>query len=207
MECDCGRVDLPETTWTGRGLVTEDRIVVPGTRCLYSLPTDGSGEWRKTPLPAFSVGTEPHAPPANLFVHGPYLVVCFEGGIEVFASLEALHELAQAAGDPLERADLLVQAGDLVAALDILGPMCIDEARPKPERKKLARRALALVRDVALARARHSARDESLKLLDRTKSWFRSRDLRLQWQLLRIELFQTCTKPTRLLASERSSTT
>ena len=67
----------------------------------------------------------------------------------------------------------------------------VDESKPKPERKKIARRTLSLVRDVTLARASHSARSEALKLLARTKDWFWSRDLKLQWQLLRIEVFQT----------------
>lgn len=185
-------VEAPEPTgWMGRGLVTEDRLVIPGTRCLYSLPVDGQGRWRKTLLPAFSVGTDPHAPPANLFAEGPYLAVGFEGGIEVFASLEALRELAQAATDPIERANLLVQAGDLVVALEILGPLCLDASRPKQERKRVARRVLALVRELVLARARVAAREEALELLDRTKEWFPWRDLQLQLQLLRIELFQT----------------
>ena len=180
----------PEAPWTGRGIVTEDRVVVPGTRAVYTLPAEG-GEWRKSQLPSFSIGTEPEAPPANLYAHGPYMVACYEGGIEVFASLEALHELAQAATDPAERADLLVQAGDLMTAIDVLGPLSLDENRTKPERKKIARRTLALVRDVVLARASHAARTEALALHARTEPWFWSRDLRLQWQLLRIELFQT----------------
>jgi hypothetical protein len=182
-------VDAPESTWTGRGVVTEDRVVMPGTRAVYTLPADG-GEWRRTELPSFSIGTDPYAPPANLYVHGPYLVACYEAGIEVFASLEALHELAQAATDPIQRADLLVQAGDLMTALEVLGPLCVDQSKPEPEREKIARRTLSLVRDVTLARASHSARDEALSLLTRTQEWFWTPDLKLQWQLLRLEVFQ-----------------
>ena len=184
-------IDAPGSLgWMGRGLVTADRVVLPGVRCLYSMRTDGQGSWRKTPLPAFSVGTDPPAPPANLFAQGPYLAVGYEGGVEVFASLDALRELAQAAGDPAARAELLVQAGELQAAIDVLGGLIADGERSKGDRKRFARRALGLARDRTLELARDGARDRALALLDRTKQWFTWRDLKLQWQLLRIELFQ-----------------
>lgn len=183
-------IDMPESAWGGRGLVTDDRIVLPGSRSLYSLPADGSGTWRKTQLPPFSVGQNPLSGEMNLFASGPYLVACYAGGIEVFASLEALRELAMEAADPLERADFLVQAGDLIAAIDAMAPLCTDGTKPAAERKKITKRALALVRHVVLDRSDGRSHDTALQLLDRAGTWVESRDLRLQWQLLKVEFYQ-----------------
>ena len=181
---------MPESAWDGRGLVTDERVVIPGKRAVYSMPVDGNGTWRRTPLPPFSVGQNPLAGEMNLFADGPYLVACYAGGIEVFASLEALRELAQESSDPLERAGLLVQAGDLVTAIGVLEPLCLDESAPLETRKKLTRRALALVRDVVLQRGPESTLEDSLALLGRARTWVESRDLLLQWQLLKVEMYQ-----------------
>jgi hypothetical protein len=184
-------IDVPESGWTGRGLVSGDLVALPGTGCVYWLDTSlAERVWRRAALPPFSIGTAPLDGPVNLFAHGPYLMACAESGIEVFAALAALRELAQATVDPRERADLLVQAGELRAALDLLGELSTDPALAPEQRRALVRRALALVRDVVLQLAAEEARGEALALLDRARQWIASQDLLLQWQLLRIELFQ-----------------
>ena len=191
-------VDTPTGQWEGRGLVSEQVILLPGDRAIYGRAADGSGGWRRVDLPKFFVGREPLTRPANLFASGPHVVVSHAGGVEVFASPEALQELASAATDLERRAALLVQAGDLVAAIEILGPLAADESRTAAERDATARRVLALARDVVLARAAHGAaagaaqraRDDALALMDRCRAWLTQRDLLLRWQLLRIELFR-----------------
>jgi tetratricopeptide (TPR) repeat protein len=182
------------SAWHGRGFVLDDLIAVPGDRCVYTLPLRGNGaergagEWQRIPLRTAAVGAAPLEGASNLFVHGPYLVACYEGGIELHASLQALHELAQQTEDPEARAGWLTQAGDLVAAVAALEGLIADAARPEPERARAARRALPLVRDVALAMAAHAARAESLAMLQRCAEWPLSRGDRLQWQLARIEV-------------------
>jgi outer membrane protein assembly factor BamB len=183
-------VEVPEKGWSGRGLVTEDLAVLPGSQCIHSIAADGRGGWHRTPLPAFSVGRKPLFGPANLFARGPYLVACHESGVEVFASLQALHELCLGSADPEQQAELLVQAGDLAAAIEVLTPLCRDTTRSEAEHKKIARRTLMLVRGVVLAR-HGMPREDALRVLDRAREWIRTRDLLLQWQLVRIELMQS----------------
>ena len=170
-------------------------VLLPGDRYVYALPASGEGEWRRVELPGFSIGREPLMGPAHLFAKGPYLVVSYEGGVETFASLTTLQDLARTAADPLERAALLIQAGNLRAAIEILGPLAANEQLAEDERAQHGWRVLGLVRDVVLAMATHAARDDALALMDRAKGWLPTRDLMLQWQLLKLETFQTLREP------------
>lgn len=180
--------------WNGRGFVTESLIAMPGERCFYTLdvsggPTDAR-TWRSTDLTPAAVGSAPLDGQSNLFAAGAYVAVCFEAGVAVFGCLPVLQELAQATDEPGARATLLVQAGELEAAVGVLEGSILDASRPQADRSLAVRRALALALDVAMTKARRAEREPALAMLARCEAWSLGRDLRLQLQLARVEVLR-----------------
>ncbi len=184
-------LESPEPTWRGRGVVTEEHVVLPGDRSLWLARTDGtSKEWASVPLSKFLIGREPLQGEFNLFLHGPYVAACYQGGIELFGSRNQLHDLAAATRDPGERATMLLQTGDYAGGLEAFGEALTSEGLSAELRGRLARRALTVMREFSIALANDGAHDEAIALLDRCKTWIRDPDLRVRWQLTRLELFR-----------------
>lgn len=181
-------IDGDATAWYGRGVVTDDWVVLPGDRCLRVLSLRGKREWRKVALPAFTQSDAPLSGPCNVFLDGPYLAVAYEAGIELYADVRALQESARASTDPLERASLLVQAGDLMGAIDALeaGLRDADEAA----RPRIASRIVTLAREAALTMVTLGARGQALELLGRVRPHAEAGRLLGQWHLARLEAFK-----------------
>jgi hypothetical protein len=155
---------------------------MPGDRELHVLDAEGEEPWRRLDLPSFSVGDEPLRGPNNLFTAGPWLGVCYAKGIEVYSTEVALSALAAAAEDPLHRADLLVQAGRMPEALEVVTAMFDGELAPEV-RGRAATKAVALARELAL-------REGTVAPLDRVGEHMQSRPVRLAWHLARLDFYQ-----------------
>ena len=144
--------------------------------------------WETYPLPDPSFGSAALDGPTNLFVDGALLAVVHEGGIELYTTVEALRARAEAATDPVEKAVLLAQAGELLDAVGVLeavGP--VDD----PERRAaIARRMLSWCGELSLALAAQGERQAALDLLERCHATLREHRMLQRWHLARIEVFQ-----------------
>jgi outer membrane protein assembly factor BamB len=183
---------LPEgngSRWRGRGLVTEELVILPADKGLLVHRASGDGDWWTLPLPSFSPGREPLQGESNLFLSGPYLAVAYEGGVEVYSSDVALQELADAAENSGEEARYLAQAGELIGAIDVLDSWLLADP-DAADRARSSARMLSLSRELALARAADGSREQALDLLERCRRHCAQRDLRQRWHLARIEVFR-----------------
>ena len=183
---------IPEgngSRWRGRGLVTEELVVLPSEKGLLIYRADGEGEWSTMALPSFSPGREPLQGESNLFQSSPYLAVVYEGGVEVFSSDVVLDDLAHDADSPGERARYFAQAGRLTAAIDVLDSWATSDVEAAREAGAPAR-MLSLSRELALAMAANGSREEALTLLDRCRLHVDERELRQRWHLARMEVFR-----------------
>jgi outer membrane protein assembly factor BamB len=184
-------VEMPSAAWNGRGLVTEEMVVMPSERAVLVLALEGPRRFERVALPAFHVGDAPLAGPCNLVAQGPYVAACYQGGIEMYADLRTLQELAQATSDPERRVDLLVRIGDLTGALDLLEQQMQSAELAAERRDRLARRFVTLAREVALAMAQHGEPQQGLAVLERVRPHVETHDSRGQWHLARIEVLRT----------------
>ncbi len=173
-----------QNRFPGRGYVTDEWIAIPDERQIQLLPADGTGAWKAVKLPAFRLQDEALKGPFNLFQQGPYVVAAYEGGIEVYGAPAALDEIAQGAVSPLERAGLLVQAGDLESATLVLESTLSGEKIDV----EVAKKALNLLRDQADTMAGRGQKDAALAVLDRAQKWLVTRDLQMLWRLARIHV-------------------
>jgi outer membrane protein assembly factor BamB len=185
--------DLPSFSgsnrWRGRGLATDDLLLVPGKRQILVKHLAGDGGWSTLELPAFTYGRESLAGSFNLFLDGPYLAAAYEGGVELYSTTEALLALADRSDDLIERAVYQAQAGELLAAVGTLEAIDRDAL---DERRKLGveQRMLSWASELALAMAVRGARDESLDLLARCRQHLHDTRYVQRWHLARIEVFQ-----------------
>lgn len=174
--------------WRGRGCVAGDRLLMPGDRTVLVRALREGAEWQTLPLPSFQPGREPLRGECNLFLEGPYLAAAYAGGLEVYSTQQALDGLSALARDPIERAALEAQAGDLEAAVEALES--IDVAALPDLRADVGRRLLTLCSEIALTRAARGSRDEALAMLDRCRSVLDEERLIERWHLARIEVFE-----------------
>jgi len=181
--------------WNGRGLVTDEYVVLPGRagrRKLHAI----SARSRKLPrfktvaLPGFSIGKAPLPGPANVFIQGAYLTLCYEGGIEVYSSAAALSTLAGQDRSRVVRASYLVLAGELEQAIDILLGELQKPALEAKMRRRLAVRILRLVEEVAKLLATNGRRKEALAILDRCEKQLREPRLILRAHLFRLQVYR-----------------
>lgn len=173
--------------WRGRGCVAGDRLLMPGDRTVLVRELTAGAEWRTLPLPAFQPGREPLRGECNLFLHGPYLVTAYAGGLQAYSTQQALDGLSALADDPIERAALEAQAGDLDAAVAALES--IDLAAQPELRSVVGQRLVTLCGELALAQAARGAREEALSMLDRCRPALAEDRLIERWHLVRIEVF------------------
>ncbi len=174
--------------WRGRGCVAGDRLLMPGDRTILVRDLRDGAEWRTIPLPTFQPGREPLRGECNLFLAGPYVVAAYAGGLEAYSTQPALDGLAARASDPLEKAALEAQAGDLEGAVEALESIDLG-ARPEL-RAAVGQRLVTLCGELALARAARGARDEAVSMLDRCRSSLEDDHLIERWHLARIEVFE-----------------
>jgi outer membrane protein assembly factor BamB len=177
-------------SWRGRGMVTDDLLVMPGNRELLVRSLSAPDRpWTKLDLPEFLIGREPLPGPFNVQMLGPYVALSYQGGIELYSSAAALQKLADSAQDPLRRAAFLAQAGELVAAIEVLEGGWSSSEQEDP-RRILAERMLSYGRELALAMATLGNRQAALDLLDRCKRPLEGVAQIRQWHLTRLEVFQ-----------------
>ncbi len=176
--------------WRGRGMVSDDLLVIPGDRelLLRSLSTP-EPPWTRLELPEFLLGREPLPGPFNVQMTGPYVALSYQGGIELYSSAAALQKLAQSTEDPLRRSAYLAQAGELVDAIDILEKGWSNSDKPD-QKGILAERMLSYGRELALAMATHGDRQPALDLLDRCRLPLAAAQQIRLWHLTRLEVFQ-----------------
>lgn len=175
--------------WRGRGCVTEDFVLIPGSREVLVLPT-GGGTWRRVTLPGFGVGKEPLSGACNLFWSGAWLGVCYAGGIEVYSAVPALTALAESASDPLAKAGFLAQAGEVKQAVQVLEGHLATLAATDAQQTRAAARMLELARDLVRQLAGEGKASEARAWLDRVRPFAQDRTVRLNWHLARMDLFQ-----------------
>ena len=94
--------------WRGRGVVTADYVVVPGSPDarqvhIISAKSKKLPTWQTLDLPSFSIGKQPLGGPVNVQVHDAYLAVCYEGGVELYSTPTALQNLASESATGSER--------------------------------------------------------------------------------------------------------
>jgi tetratricopeptide (TPR) repeat protein len=177
----------PKQSGRGRGTVVGDDVIVPGERELLLYDTSNRRPVRRLPLPSFGDSREPLPGPFHVVSAGPWLAIGYQGGVEVFSSGAALRQLAAAATDPLQRANLLVQARDLPAAEAVLTAWLTSPSMPAERRAGAAGKLLALVRE----RAMRAARDRdplAVDMLDVVLPFAQDRTVRLNWHLARLEV-------------------
>lgn len=184
--------DLPALTGSktggrGRGAIVGDFVVVPGDRELLVQDVAGAQPLRRLPLPAFGQSREPLTGSFHVVSSGPWLAIGYQGGVELFSSVEALRALAAGAADPLLRANLLVHAGAAAEAITVLQGVVRDAAAPAERHDAAAARLLALVREDALLTARAGAAG-ALAKLDAVLPFATDRKVRLEWHLARLEV-------------------
>ncbi len=186
------RSELPafeaSSRWRGRGLVTDGLVLVPGQRVVHVMPVDASSGWTTMPLPSFRLGRDPLGGLVNLFASGPWMAAVHAGGVEVFSTVDALRTVAEQIDDPLRRAILLAQAGELRAAIDALE--AVDVTANPAARDEVGQRMVALCAELALAYGSRGARDNGLAVLARARARIDSPRLVQRWHLARIEMFQ-----------------
>ncbi len=175
--------------WRGRGVVTEDVVLLPGARDVVIVPA-GGGQPRRLPLPAFGEGQQPLTGPNNLFLAGPWLGVCYEGGLEVYSAPGPLRDLAAATAEPLARAGMLTQAGDVAGAMADLEGRLTAGSEPPERQEALAARLLELAAEHSRRLAGRGEPAAAVAVLDRVRPFVTARTNRLNWHLARLELFQ-----------------
>lgn len=176
------------TRWRGRGQVTEEFVLMPGSREVLVLPAEG-GQWRRLALPSFAAGSEPLRGPNNVFLSGPWLAIGYEAGLEVYSAPSALIALADDEADALRSASYLALAGRTEAAVQLLDRWLSGE-RSASERREGATRMLNLVRTLAAQSAAAGAVGAALDWIDRVRPHAADRQVRLNWHLARLDLFQ-----------------
>lgn len=195
------RTELPASPsisqWKGRGTVTSTHVLMPGERAIYAWPLHGEPgpdapkrAWRRIALPDLSIGREPLNDEFNIYVDGVFLTAAYAGGVEVYSTVESLANLAERATDPLQKALLFAQSGDVLSAFETL-EASDRTALDSTTKRRLAKRALALASELSLGMAAHSARGDALAILDRCRAILEhERDI-MRWHLARIDVFQS----------------
>jgi len=175
--------------WRGRGVVMEDVVLMPNGREVLAYDAEGKDDPQRISLPTFADGPEPAHGACNLTVSGPWLGVAYEGVVEVFSSVPALHDLAEASSDPQQRAAYLVQAGDAEGAVGVFEAW-LDKAELTPERQAEATaRMLNVARERALQLGPSDPK-AALSLLDRVRVHIHDRTVRMDWHVARLDLFK-----------------
>ena len=182
--------DQTMTRWRGRGVVLEDYVLMPHSRAVLVLPTDGKSDWQQLSLPPLTQGQEPLRGPCSLFVSGPWLGVAYQGGVEVYSTAAALTALAAAAKDPLTRARYQAQAGETDAAIATLEQLLAAPNLAAEVHLRAATRLLSLGRERALLLAGNGRRDDAVALLDRVRPFALDRTVRMNWHLARLDLWK-----------------
>ncbi len=182
-------VEVPADTRSGRGAVGEAAVLLPGDRCVFVMPSNGEGRWRRLALPVFGVSREPLPGGFNVFLDEAYLLCGYAGGIEMFGLRPEL--LAELDGATVEQQiETLVLCGETLRASALLAARARDEALSLAQRARAASRGLALVRESALTMARRGDREAGVAALGECRAWLPTRALRMQWHLARIDLFE-----------------
>lgn len=185
------RIDVPpfegSANWRGRGMVCNGLVVIPSNRSLLVRRIGDDQGWSTITLPSFRLGLDPLGGPVNLFAQGPWFAAVHAGGIEVFSTNRAMRMVADQLEDPLRKASILAQAGELLAAVDALET--IDLVKHPESRAAVGDRMLALSSEIALAYSSHGSREQALAMLDRARKTIQSAPMVERWHLARIEVF------------------
>lgn len=184
----------------GRGTIAGGHVLIPGEREILVFAPAGTMTGR-LPLPAFDPSREPLGGSVMLAAHGPWLAVGYQGGVEMFSTAAALRQLASATSDARRKADLLVRAGDVDAAIEVLAG-AVRAAGPTGARAA-ADDLLAIVRERAATLARPGDVGPALQLLDAYADLLSDPNVRLYWHLARVELAKGTSD---LQAHEREQT-
>lgn len=185
-------VDLPQWNGSqqagrGRGCLVGEHVVLPGQGHLLVCHTSGNGGVRTLKLPAFDSSREPLAGPFHVTSQGPWLAIGYPGGVEMFSTAPALQQLAARTDEPLAKATLLTQAGDLAAAEAAVVAALRRADGASAHRHELGELLLQLV----AARAKELAATDvgkALAAFDGCKELLRERDQLVRWHLARVEL-------------------
>ncbi len=190
-----------EMSGRGRGAVVGERVVVPGQRELLVFDLDGAEPMQRVALPPFGSGREPLAGAFHVHGHGPWLAIGYAGGVEVFSTAAALQLAAASCPEPLRRAALLQQAGDLPAAEAGFAALAAANDSAPGLRRQAAQRLASLVRQRALAMAPRDL-DAALAILDARPPAADDREQRLQWHLARVDCARHAGNLARLSAEQ-----
>lgn len=189
-----------EGDWRGRGCVTRGYVLIPGrpgARQVHAIAAEAKGPptFRTLALPEFSIGKGPLPGPANLFAHDAYLAVAYEGGIEFYSTADALSRIAAGAGNPTERARVLLHAGKLQDALQVLGAELERKDLDAAARSRFATRALSIAGELATRKAKAGNREAALAVLDQVAPKIDEPRLELRLHLLRLQVFRALNDP------------
>lgn len=176
----------PEMSGRGRGAVVGERVVVPGQRELLVFDLDGQAPMQRVALPPFGSGREPLAGSFHVHSAGPWLAIGYAGGVEVFSTVAALQTAAAGSDEPLRRAVLLQQAGEVAAAEAAFAALAEATAAAPELRREAAQRLATSVRQRAVATAPRDL-DAALAILDARPPTAGDRAQRLQWHLARVD--------------------
>ncbi len=187
----------PKNSGRGRGTIAGDRVLIPGDREVLAFTVDGKLAAR-VPLPGFD-NREPLVGSVQLVANGPWLAVGYQGGIEMYSTAKMLRQLADRAQSASRKADLLVRAGELDGAIEVLRAS-LRATTDVQLRRSFGRELLALVRERAGVASKPGDCSEGLQVLDRFADLLAEPDVRLMWHLARVEL---CKERGDLLAHER----
>lgn len=179
-----------QPSWAGRGLVTDEFVILPGPRRLLVFDANRGGSPRTLKLPEFSLGAEPLPGPCNLSIHGPFLAAAYEGGIEIYSTPTRLAAEAGKREDPLEAARWLEHAGQLREAADLLVTWLDGGGGDEAVRQSVTDRLLGISTEVAEATAANGDRAAAVALLDRCLPYCGARELRQRWHLSRLEFWR-----------------
>jgi len=184
--------DMPDAggafRWRGRGTVAGDLMILPGSRELLLRKVVPTASWIRVPLPSFSYGHDPLSGPFNVEVDGSYIAAVYQGGIEMYSTIEALTALADASEDLLQRSVYQAQAGELMASIATLE--AIDAGSDERLAAEVPKRMLSLCGEMAVVMATRGARKEALELLDRCRARLTNRRQIERWHLARLEVFK-----------------
>lgn len=177
-----------KTVGRGRATMVGDHIVVPNQRELLVFDAAGKQPMQRLPLPAFDASREPWSGSCHVTTAGPWLALGHPGGVEVYSSKPALLAFAASTTDPMQRAQYLAQAGDDIAAEQVLVQALSAPDVDAEQRHRLCGLLLGLVRERAARLASGGDLAGALAAFDTIDTWMRERDQRLDWLLARVEL-------------------
>lgn len=177
----------PKFSGRGRGAIVGDTVVVPNSRELLVFDAANKAPMRRLPLPTFGDSREPLSGSCHVMAQGPYLVIGYRGGVEVFSSQQAMRALAAETRDSLRKAAYLTASGARPEAEKILLEL-LKTSRDEGLRFRASTQLLELVSTRAGELASGGDLRAAMAAMQEVREWLVKRKNRLNWHLARIEL-------------------